>query len=179
MTCWKTINLSKDYGFHRIVLVSLISMFIAFILFYLPMNLMYSSIKLNEDGSIYFLLALLLIYPLHAALHVLPYWVTGKKLKVTFKWMYGIIPIVSTRSKDALSKPFIIFVMSTPFLLITTLMLGACVAFPVYIHYFSIIAAINFGLCVPDFIYLGQFIKAPRSCTVEEVEDGYDILIHK
>lgn len=152
-------------------------MFIAFILFYLPMNLMYSSIKLKEDGSIYFLLALLLIYPLHASLHVLPFWVTGKKLTVTFKWMYGIIPIVSTRSKHSLSKPFIIFVMGTPFLFITALMLGACVVFPGYIHYFSIIAAINFGLCVPEFIYLGQFIKAPKSCTVEEIEDGYDILI--
>ncbi|MEH7238389.1 DUF3267 domain-containing protein [Bacillus sp. JJ1562] len=178
MTCWKTINLSKDYGFHRIILISLISMFIAFILFYLPMNLLHSSTQLREDGAIYFLLALLLIYPLHATLHVLPFWITGKKLTLTFKWMYGIIPIVSTRSKHSLSKPFIIFVMGTPFLFITALMLCACVVFPGYIHYFSIIAAINFGLCVPDFIYLGQFIKAPRSCTVEEIEDGYDILIH-
>ncbi|RFB18410.1 DUF3267 domain-containing protein [Bacillus sp. HNG] len=178
MTCWKTINLSKDYGFHRIILISLISMFIAFILFYLPLNLMYSSVELREDGAIYFLLALLLIYPIHATLHVLPFWISGKKLTVTFKWMYGIIPIVTTRSKHSLSKPFIICVMGTPFLFITALMLGGCVVFPGFIHYFSIIAAINFGLCVPDFIYLGQFVKAPRSCTVEEIEDGYDILIH-
>lgn len=152
-------------------------MFIAFILFYLPMNLMYSSIELKENGAIYFLLALLLIYPLHAALHVLPFWITGKKLKVTFKWVYGI-PILMTRSKRSLSKPFIIFVMGTPFLFVTAFMFGACVVFPGYIHYFSIIAAVNFGLCVPDLIHLRQFIKAPKSCTVEEIEDGYDILIH-
>ncbi|MEH7222680.1 DUF3267 domain-containing protein [Bacillus sp. JJ1566] len=179
MTCWKTINLTKDYGFHRIILISLISMFVAFILFYLPMTFMYSSTGLREDGAIYFLLALLLIYPFHTILHVLPFWITGKKISVTFKWMYGIIPIVSTRSKHPLSKSFIIFVMGTPFLFITILTLGSCIVFPGYIHYFSIIAAINFGLCVPDFIYLGQFIKAPRSCTVEEIDDGYDILIHK
>ena len=153
-------------------------MFIAFIIFYLPMNLMYSSIRLSADGSTYFLLALLLIYPIHAMLHVLPFWITGKKLTVSIKRMYGIIPIVSKRSKHSLSKPFILIVMSTPFLFITAIMLGACLVFPGYIHYFSIIAAINFGLCVPDFIHLGQFIKAPKSCTVEEIEDGYDILIH-
>ncbi len=143
------------------------------------MNLMYSSIELKENGSIYFLLALLLIYPLHATLHVLPFWLTGKKLKVTFKWVSGIIPVITTRSKSSLSKPFIILVMGTPFLFVTALMLVACIVFPGYIHYFSIIAAVNFGLCVPDLIHLGQFIKAPRSCTVEEIEDGYDILIHK
>ncbi|WP_077617140.1 DUF3267 domain-containing protein [Bacillus sinesaloumensis] len=179
MTCWKTINLSKDYGFHRIIMISMISMLITFILFYLPMILMYSSIEPKEDGSLFFLFSLFLIYPVHALLHILPFWITGKKLKLTFKWVYGIIPIVSTRSKNALSKPFIILVMGTPFLFITGLMIGGCVLFPGYIHYFSIIAAINFGLCVPELIYIGQFIKAPKSCTVEEIEDGYDILIQK
>ncbi len=152
-------------------------MLIAFILFYLPMNLMFSSIDLKADGSIYFFMAVLFLYPLHAFLHVLPFWMTRKKLAFSFKWMYGI-PFISKRSKKSLSKPFMILVMVTPFLFLTTLMIVACMAFPGYIHYFSIVAAINFGLCVPDFIYLSQFIKAPRSCTVEEIEDGYDILIH-
>lgn len=178
MTCWKTINLTKDYGFLRIIMISIMSMLIAFILFYLPMNLMYSSIEPKEDGTIYFLIALLLVYPLHEILHVLPFWITRKKITVTFKWMNGIIPTIITRSKNPLSKPFIILVKCTPFLLLSTLMIGACVLFPAFIHYFSIIAAVNFGLCVPDIICLGQFIKAPRSCTIEEIEDGYDILIH-
>ncbi|MFT4416722.1 DUF3267 domain-containing protein [Fredinandcohnia humi] len=177
MTCWKTINLSKDYGFHRITLISFISMFIAFILFYLPLNLMYSSIELKEDGSLYFLFALFFIYPVHELLHVLPFWMSGKRIMINVKWKYGIVPFVSTRSKRSLSRPFAILVLITPFLFITCLTLGMCVVFPGYIHYFTIAAAINFGLCVPDFIYLSQFVKAPKSCLVEEIEDGYDILI--
>ncbi|MFS0862516.1 DUF3267 domain-containing protein [Fredinandcohnia sp. 179-A 10B2 NHS] len=177
MTCWKTINLSKDYGFHRITLISFISMFMAFILFYLPLNLMYSSIDLREEGSLFFVLALVLIYPLHELLHIIPFWLSGKRITIILKW-YGAVPVISTRSKYSLSKPFITGVLLTPCLVLTFLLLGACILFPGYIHYFTIAAAINFGLCVPDFIYLKQIIRAPKSCLIEEIEDGYDILIN-
>lgn len=177
MTCWKTINLHKDYGFHRITMISFISMLLAFIMFYLPMNLIYSSVKPNGDGVFHFILAVALIYPIHELLHAIPLWLTKKQVKINIRRKYSFVPIVSARSKHSLSKSLVILVLVTPFLFITGAMLIGCILFQSYIHYFTIIAAINFGLSITDFFYLKQFIKAPRSCLVEDIEGGYDILV--
>ncbi|MCH1626801.1 DUF3267 domain-containing protein [Fredinandcohnia quinoae] len=177
MTCWKTINLHKDYGFHRITMISFISMLLAFILFYLPMNLIYSSVEPNGDGILHFLVAIVLIYPIHEILHAIPLWLAKKQVKLNIRRMYFFIPIVSARSKHSLSKSLVIIVLVTPFLFITCVTLLGCVLFQSYIHYFTIIAAINFGLSITDFFYLKQFINAPKSCLVEDIEGGYDILV--
>ncbi|WP_078548952.1 DUF3267 domain-containing protein [Litchfieldia alkalitelluris] len=178
MTCWKTINLYKDYGFHRIAIVSFFTMLIAFILLYLPLNLVYSTIHLNEDGLLLFMMTLLLIFPIHKLLHSLPLLFIGKKVKFSIERLFLGFPILSARHECMLTKRMIIIVLLTPFLFITGLMLYACSLFPQNIHYFTIIAAVHLGLCVSDFICLKQVIKAPRSCIVEEIEDGYDILIN-
>ncbi|MCA1030881.1 DUF3267 domain-containing protein [Bacillus timonensis] len=177
MTCWKTINLSKDYGFHRIALISLITMFFAFILFYLPLNLMFSKIHLHEDGLWLFSIALIFVFPFHKVLHAFPLWMTGKRVKLNFKRLFLFIPVLSTRCQYSLSKRMTMIVLLTPFITITSTMLIACFLFPAYIHYFTIIAAVNLGFCVTDFICLNQFMKAPKACIIEEIEEGYEILI--
>ncbi|MDF0726907.1 DUF3267 domain-containing protein [Cytobacillus sp. S13-E01] len=177
MTCWRTINLSKDYGFDRIVLMSLLTMFFAFVLFYLPLNLFNSTTNLNEDGVLLFTLGLLFIFPIHKFLHALPLIILRKKVKIHLTQFFLIIPVFSIRPKQTLSKSVTITAITTPFFLITFLMLLASLIFPGYIHYFSILAAINIGLCVSDFICLTQFIHAPKTCLIEEIEDGYTILV--
>ncbi len=178
MTCWKTINLYREYGFHRIAIVSLITMLLTFILLYLPLNLMYSNIHLNEDGFKFFTITLLLIYPIHKLLHSLPLLLLGKKVQITIERNH-LVPLLSVRPKCMLSKPLFIIVLLTPFIMVTSLMLYGCVIFPQYIHYFSIITAVHLGLCVSDFIYVKQMLLAPKSCIVEDIKDGYDILINK
>lgn len=178
MTCWKTINLSREYGFHRIVIVSLLTTLITFILLYLPLNLVYSNIPLTEDGLVLFVLTLFIIFPIHKLLHSFPLLVLRKQVKISIERTIFSLPIISVRPKCMLSKPLIITVLITPFVSVTGLMLYGCALFPQYIHYFAIITAVHLGFCVSDFILLKQIIKAPRSCIVEEIENGYDVLIN-
>ncbi|MBD8067723.1 DUF3267 domain-containing protein [Bacillus sp. PS06] len=178
MTCWKTINLSREYGFHRIVIVSLLATLMTFILLYLPLNLLYSNTSLNEDGLLLFILSLFIIFPIHKLLHSVPLLLFRKKVKFSIERSVFSLPLLSVRPNCSLSKPLMITVLLTPFVCVTGLMLYSCALFPEYIHYFSIITAVHLGVCVTDFILLKQFIKAPRSCIVEEIENGYDILIN-
>jgi hypothetical protein len=177
MTCWRTINLSRDYGFHRIVLMSIITMFFTFVLFYIPLNLMHPKAHLNEDGILFFALGLLLVFPIHKLLHGLPLFILRKKFRLTITSYILFMPVLTIRLKETLTKSTIIAALSSPFFLITALMLLGSFMFPGYIHYFSIIAAINLGLCVPDLICLRHFLQAPKTSQIEEVEDGYSILI--
>ncbi|MDX8364619.1 DUF3267 domain-containing protein [Cytobacillus sp. IB215665] len=176
MNCWKTINFSRDVGFHRIILISLLTMLSTFILFYLPLNLYYSSTKLHGDRFIYFIIALLMTIVFHKCLHAIPLILMRKKVKIELKWI-TIIPIFTVRFCNMISKTMSILVFLTPFVMFTSICLLLAVMFPSYIHYFSIIAAANLGLCVPDFICLKQFISAPKRSVIEEIEDGYDILV--
>jgi hypothetical protein len=178
MTCWKTLSLSKQYGVHRITIVSLFTMLLAFILFFLPLNVFYSNTQLHEDGLLLFTTSLLLIFPCHKLLHALPLFLSGKKLTMKIDRESFILPLISVRPNRSSSKYLMIIVLLTPFILITGIMFSACVLFPEYIHYFTIIAAINLGFCVSDFIFIKQLIKAPKSCIIEENGDGYDILIN-
>ena len=179
MTCWKTFNLSRDYGHHRVTLLSLITMLIAFILLYLPLNLIYSSIYLNEDGALMFLFFLIAIFPLHHFLHAVPLWISRKKVKMKFKRLFFFCPVLSIRCCQSIPKKLSMIVYATPFFIVTSVILSASFMYPEYIHYFSIIGAINLGLCVTDFICINQFIKAPKMCVIEEIDDGFDILLHE
>lgn len=178
MTCWRTINLAKDYGFHRIVLISIITMFFAFVLIYIPLNLMHPTAHLNEDGILFFLIGLLLVFPIHKLLHGLPLFILRKKFKLTATNHILFMPVLTIRLKETLSKSTIITALCSPFFLITALMLIGSFMFPGYIHYFSIIAAINLGLCVPDLICLRHVLQAPKTSQIEEVDDGYSILVN-
>jgi len=178
MTCWRTINLSKDYGFHRMVIVSLMTMLFTFIIFYVPLNLVHSSIKLETDGFFIFILSLLFIFPAHKILHSLPLLLAGKKISIEFSRIAEVIPIFKVSSKERIPKPLILAILLTPFLVITICMLAGCFLSPQYIHYFTIIAAVNLGFCVTDFLLIKHLIRAPKRCVVEEFKDGYDILIN-
>ncbi|MFC4322155.1 DUF3267 domain-containing protein [Litchfieldia salsa] len=178
MTCWKTINLSREYGFHRIVIVSFLTMLMTFILLYLPLNLVYSNIPLTEDGLVLFVLTLLVIFPIHKLLHSFPLIILRKQVKITIERTIFMLPVISVRPKCLLSKPLIMLVLITPFVSVTGFMLYGCALFPQYIHYFTIIIAVHLGICVSDFILLKQLFKAPRACIVEEIDNGYDVLIN-
>ncbi|QOR67416.1 DUF3267 domain-containing protein [Cytobacillus suaedae] len=178
MTCWRTINLAKDYGFHRIVLISIITMFFTFVLIYIPLNLMHPNAHLNEDGILFFLTGCLIVFPVHKLLHGLPLFILRKKFKLTASSNILFMPVLTIRLKQTLSKSIIITALIMPFLLITSLMLIGSFMFPGYIHYFSIIAALNLGLCVPDLICLRHVLQAPKTSQIEEVDDGYSILVN-
>ncbi|WLR42839.1 DUF3267 domain-containing protein [Bacillus carboniphilus] len=179
MNCWKTINLSKDIGLYKIYFLSLIVMFFSFIAVYLPLNLIFQGIHLREDNFIYLVLFFIVLVPIHKLLHILPLWLRFQKVNIQVKWSNMFIPIFRTKACRAVTKRLLLISLMTPFIVISILFMACIILFPNYFHYFSIALAFHIGCCVPDFVCINQMIRAPRFCMIEEVEDGYDILVRQ
>ncbi|WLR51473.1 DUF3267 domain-containing protein [Bacillus tianshenii] len=176
MSCWKSINLSKDYGLPRISILSMLVMLGSFICIYLPMSMVYTTVELKDNHVLAFLSGILLVPAAHQLLHVLPAWLMFKKATLKLKKKYGI-PVLSVRFYQSMSKPLSILCLGTPLVLLTSLFMIGSYILPHYMHYFAMMSAFNIGLSVTDVIYLLLFLKAPRRCYIENDNDGFDILI--
>jgi hypothetical protein len=178
MNCWKTINLSKDYGFHRLFFLSIITSVFAFILLFLFLQFIFSTNKLEDTGLFYFIICAALLFPIHQIIHIIVLGMLRKKIQFQTKKKW-FIPIIRVKHCQLLSKNVAILTIFSPLFLVTSILLVLSTNYPSYIHYFSILAAVNIGICVTDLLYGYQFLKAPKQCYMEEVNGGYDILIQK
>ncbi len=178
MNCWKTINLSRDLGNQRLMVVSLLVMLAAFIMIYVPLSIIYESIQLNDDYLFLFIICLFLIIPIHLICHALPTWLTGQRIKIKVSFKSIIYPILNIEYNHSLSRNLKIVSFLAPTLLITCPLIFYSIFYPQFMHYLSIGAAMNIGLSVTDIIYLMILIKAPKKSIVEHTKHSFDILIH-
>jgi len=177
MNCWKTINFHKQYGFQRILFMSSLTMVFTFLFLYTPTIAFFAQNSLNDNYFSSFIAAFLFVYPVHKLLHFLPVVHLGKKIKKSVDIHYGIFPLICIRAADPIGKIQFIFALIMPMLVINTALVICCFLFPHYVHYFLILFAYHFGMCVPDFIRIKSLWKSPKSCYVEENEDGIEILV--
>jgi hypothetical protein len=170
--------MTKEYGNLRLALLSIIFMVTYFTLFYL----MFSTFQRNESfvefGLFSFIFALFFIVPIHKLLHILPLWLTKKKVKIKFTKI-NFVPMITFSVEENVPRNITIFSVIFPFLLITILSLNGAIYFPQFLHYFAIFSAIHAGLCMTDLLYLIQLIKAPKHSYIDNNETGLDILIEK
>ncbi|WP_374721644.1 DUF3267 domain-containing protein [Peribacillus tepidiphilus] len=178
MNCWKSINLTKQYGMHRIMILSLFTMLLSFITIYTVITIAISESKLYDKHILWFVLGILFIYPAHKALHFLPLLNQMKKVKVSTGFA-NFIPYVKVRLIEPVSKSIFIIALLTPFVVITTLLSVCAYTYFHYAHYFTILLSLHMGLCVSDFIYVKNILGSPNQCYVEENEEGYEILVSK
>jgi hypothetical protein len=178
MNCWKTINLSKDYGFHRLFIVSVLIMMITFISIYLPLVVVFPSIQLKEDYFFLLLLFIAGIVPCHKLLHALPLWMSGYRVSLKLKFQ-SFMPILFLKTNCNVSKANMLLSLITPFIVVTAFMTAGLIQFPSYLHYFCLGIAFHTGLCITDFIFLGQLSKAPKACFIEEADESFEILFQK
>jgi hypothetical protein len=178
MNCWKTINLSRDYGFHRLFFLSFLTSILAFILLFLVWNMIFDSKQLEDNGLLYVMIMAVLLLPGHQVVHLGALLLLRKKVQLKVQKI-GIFPKVSIKYCELLSKPAAVLTVLAPLFFFSTILLILGLFFPQYIHYFSILAAINIGICVSDLLYSYQFMKAPKKCMLEENNGGYDILIQR
>ncbi|KAA0547524.1 DUF3267 domain-containing protein [Bacillus sp. BGMRC 2118] len=176
MNCWKTINLSKDYGFHRLFFLSFLTSILAFIFLFLVWNMIFESKQLEDSGLMYVVMIAILLIPGHQLIHLTSLWLFRKKVKLTVK-KKGLFPYLTVKYCELLSKPVAVITVLAPLFTVSLILLSLSLLFPQYIHYFTILAAINFGICVSDIMYSYHFMKAPRKCFLEENKGGYDILV--
>ncbi|AZB42236.1 DUF3267 domain-containing protein [Bacillus sp. FJAT-42376] len=178
MNCWKTIDLSKDYGFQRLFLYFIFASITAFIALYLPLSMVDARQKLDAGHIFYFLLILILILPVHKLLHALPLILCGNVPKMKMEYA-AMIPIIRLKPCVKLSKQVMLATLLLPFFILTAACIQASLIMPEYVHYFCLAAALHIGWCVPDLIYARQVMAAPRTCMVEEDRNALEILIEK
>jgi hypothetical protein len=178
MNCWKTINLSKDIGIHRILLISMLTMIVVFILTYLPINLLLPNVHLEDGHFLMFVLLLVSMIPIHKLLHTFPLLISGCRVSLKIKFYY-LLPILQIKACHSIKKSNMLLSLLAPFIFITTALFLGSLYFPAYIHYLCIAMAFHIGLCVPDFIFIKHLLFAPKMCLVEEFEDGYEVLVQK
>ncbi|WP_246938843.1 DUF3267 domain-containing protein [Bacillus pinisoli] len=178
MTCWKTINLSKDYGFHRLFFLSFLISILAFIVMYVSMQLFFHSRPLEDNGLIYVCLIALLLVPGHQIIHIMALKLMGKKVqtKIVKK---GIFPIITIKQCGLLSKPVALLTILAPIMFFSMVLFLFSLMYPAYMHYVSILIAINIGICVSDLLYSYHIFKAPRKCMLDENNGGYDIILYE
>jgi hypothetical protein len=179
LNCWKTINYTKQYGSQRLLILSIMTMLLAFIILYIPVSYFLIPTTLYDNHFSLFISGFLLMYPGHKLFHYLPLAHLGSKIKKKIIWKYGIYPLVSIRVDEPISKSLFLFALLMPFVTITACLTLACFLFPHYVHYITILIAYQIGLSVPDLVYARNVLTAPRHAYIEENDDGFEILILK
>ncbi|MGM0876264.1 MAG: DUF3267 domain-containing protein [Bacillota bacterium] len=125
-----------------------------------------------------FVLVMVSMIPIHKLLHALPLLVSGYRVSLKIKYYY-MLPIFQIKSCNGIKKVNMLLSLIAPFLFFTSVFFLGGVSFPAYMHYFCIAMAFHIGLCVPDFIFIRQLLFAPKTCFIEEFEDGFDVLVQK
>ncbi|MFE8700229.1 DUF3267 domain-containing protein [Cytobacillus sp. FJAT-54145] len=177
MNCWKTINITKQYGSQRIFILSIITMLFAFILLYIPSSYLFVSSSFNDNYFLVFCAFLFATYPLHKLCHYVPVISLRDKLKITTRLKFGFYPIIHIRVTEPISKHLFLTALLMPFVVINSILLAGCFLLPDYAHYFTILLAYHIGLCVSDMICAKDILFAPKHAYIEENEDGFEILV--
>ncbi|KUP09156.1 hypothetical protein Q73_03520 [Bacillus coahuilensis m2-6] len=176
MHCLKSVNIYKYYGFHRIFLLSLIVSFLVFSVIYVPLVLAFSS-TLYDSHFILFVLGWIALYPLHKMVHLLPLLPVFKFVKIDAHIQFGFIPFFSIRIKEPIAKNLFICSLFSPFIVINTVLLLMCLAFPHYVHYIAILLAYHVGMCSSDFLYMKHILSTPKNAKIEDTNKGCEILV--
>lgn len=176
MHCWKTINVKKEYGSNRLFTFAVIAGMGVFTTFYVFLTFIYTA-PLSDRYFLYFVLAILAVYPLHKIFHFLPLIGSRKCLKFILRKQFGIIPGLSLHIKEPVAKTRFLLSLLTPFVLINSVIILLSALYPAYIHYFAILLAYHCSLCLTDLIYVRHLLRTPKDALIEETDSGFEILV--
>jgi len=174
MNCLKTISVENQFGKVRLWFLSIMTMVGYFLVFFMVFRTFFPSAVLIDHGVSFLLFTLILVLPIHLLLHCLPIWLIGKK--ATFGIRKNQWPYFYYSTKQPLSKQISLLSTSSPAFLLTAISIAAAILLPQYIHYISMMSALNVGVCVYDFLNFKQIKNAPKNCLIEENRDGFYVL---
>lgn len=177
MNCWKTVNLSREYGTNRICLVSLLIGVLSFIFLYLAFSLSHQAGAFEDHGLLPLLAGIAVLPTAHKLVHIISLIIVKKRVKLNWKRKYGLLPSVSLPARAQMSKPTLFVILLAPTICLTIPGIIFSYMFDGYFIYFLIFTAVNIGYSCTDFLYINQMLKAPKRCLIENARDGYDILI--
>ena len=151
MNSWKTIDLSKQYGSCRLLLFTVFTIMMSFVLIYTLLSVFSPHVILYDDQTMGFFSLLLLLYPVHKLLHYLPMRLICKKVKTSWSLRWHLVLTCKVYVHHPIRKNLYLITLVLPFFIMSFIFIGCAVAFPHYTHYFTIFAyrfvRVGFHLC--------------------------------
>ena len=176
MHCWKIINVERDFGTTRIILLSIILFILSFSFCYVSLSLN-RTIPYTDAYFGYFTVALLSIYPLHKFFHYLLLIDYSKHMKLKIKRKFSVFPFIHLKLNRHVPKYRYISSLLAPFILFNALLLYLASLMPAYTHYISFLFGVNCLICLLDLLNVSGMIRAPHSAIIEETPKGYEVLV--
>ncbi|PKR78271.1 hypothetical protein CEY16_00490 [Halalkalibacillus sediminis] len=177
MTCWKTVNISRELGHNRLAILSVLVGILSFSVLYVPFSIIYKGVTIFEPSIYHVMIGLLLIPVLHKLGHAIPILFTDREFYFKWSFKYQYLPMLKIRVRSNLSKRTSILMVLAPSLFLTVPLLFAATVFPTLYPLLLLFTAINIAISVEDWYTLAFFIKAPKKCVVTKTKNNYDILI--
>ncbi|HLR65760.1 DUF3267 domain-containing protein [Virgibacillus alimentarius] len=179
MICWKSINITKEFGLKRIYLISSLIGLMAFVILYVPFSILHKNVLLNESGIVLFIFGIILLPLMHLLMHILPLFILNKKIKVTYKnkSKKRTLPLLTYYTKAYVSKKVSLLVALAPTIFITIPGMIATYLLADFYVYLLLLTTVHIGISFTDFLYVLYIAKAPKQSFIENDNNGFDILI--
>lgn len=178
MNCYKSFNVSKQYGTIRLTILSLMGTIFFFTIFYSLFGSNHHKTAFSSFNLLTLIMTIFIVWPVHKSMHCLPLWLAGKRASISIeRSINNGIPMIYTNIPGTISKHLSIIMVSFPSVIITVVIFASAFKFPSMVYYLSLAGALNFGLCMKDFVYLVHLTKAPANALIEDDRDGCKILI--
>ncbi|WP_261130186.1 DUF3267 domain-containing protein [Bacillus sp. Marseille-Q3570] len=176
MNCYKSINLTRDYGKLRLLLISTLFSLTYFIVYFMVFSMFHPETIYYQTGLMPLMLVFILIIPIHIFLHCLPIWISGHRACMAFgENRFSLF----CRIPEVLSRRVALFGVSFPLILITSVSLIGGYMLPEFLHLFAIVSTLNIFLCVKDMIYIIHLWKAPKDSFLEDGATGFQIIVKR
>ncbi|GAE93678.1 hypothetical protein JCM21714_2781 [Gracilibacillus boraciitolerans JCM 21714] len=179
MNCWDSININKQLGHYRSIILSFLFGLLSFILLYLPFSLIHKEIMVKDHGLIPLTIGLAILPLMHKIIRIIPLKCLNKNIKLKWKWEKKIFPNFNLCEHSHTTKPVLLIALLLPTIVITIPCVIGSFFLAAYYPYFLLGGAINLSLSFIDFLYIRQLWKAPKKCVISNDEKGYDILISR
>lgn len=173
--CNKNFNIRATYGLQRIFLISSLISVLVFIVSF-EINSSIAGKNYTDKYFLLFILACILLYPIHKMMHMLPFMNDTKSMIIQKTNKSKIFPLFNVRVNHPIHKRLYGLSLVLPFLIITSITLSGAIYYPQFAHYFLFIFSINIGMSFIDFIYLKYIFNTPKGSYIEERKYGFEIL---
>lgn len=176
MHCWKIINVDRDFGTTRIILLSILTFIISFSLSYVIIS--FNHVTPYTDKNFWVNpIVLIMIYPLHKFFHYLFIVDYTKKIAIKLKLKFGFFLIVHLKIKHFIPKQRYLLSLLAPFIFFNAILLLLAVQLPLYAHYICFYFGFHCAICLIDLLNVKDIISAPNHAIIEETPKGYEVLV--
>ncbi|MBI5975790.1 DUF3267 domain-containing protein [Staphylococcus canis] len=175
LNCLRSIDIHSRFGLPRIAFISfvtvIITFFISFELFHFSSN-----IPFTDKHFLMFVGLIVLLYPLHKAIHVLMVLPFYKHIRMTKLIKNKWFPLYNIFLDKPVHKYYFCTCLIMPLIIITTLCIYLAYLNPAYGHYFMFLLSLNIGYSVMDLLYLKVILFSGQGKYVEEHINGFVLL---